>query len=184
MKNAKAIVGSLAACGLFLGCSDYNNGDQISTAQNESRESPNFGSATDVTPSNGRTVTTNDLNAADNGIGGAPQRASGNFQSQPLPGQSSDVELAKQIKVALTTGSMGTTGAIAEDQLTRIDVQVRDGVAFLSGPVASEQEKRTIEKQVAGMKGVKGVRSKLTVGSRQVEDKALEPLVPRTTGNE
>ena len=79
---------------------------------------------------------------------------------------------------------MGTTGAIAEDQLTKIDVQVANGIVTLSGPVASEQEKRTIEKQVAGMKGVKGVRNNLVPGGRNVSDKTFEPLVPRAPGNQ
>ena len=183
MKNAIRALGAVM-CGIFVGCSDYNTGEQISAAKNESRESPNFGSATDVSPADGKAVDTNNLNVADNGIGGAPQRATGNYQSQTLPGQGSDQELAKQIKVALTTGSMGTTGAIAEDQLTKINVQVENGVVTLSGPVASAKEKQTIEKQVAGMKGVKGVRNNLNPGARNVSDKSFEPLVPRAPGNE
>jgi hypothetical protein len=183
MKNMKVILGALA-CGMFTACSDYSSGKQISTAKNESLEAPNFGSATDVSPAHGRAVDTNSLNVADNGIGGAPQRETGNYQSQALPGQGSDKELAKQIKVALTTGSMGTTGAIAEDQLTKIDVQVQNGVVVLKGPVSSAQEKRAIERQVAGMKGVKSVRNELTVGGRSVQDKPMQPIVPRTPGNQ
>jgi hypothetical protein len=182
MKNAIRLLGAVMCC-FFVGCGDYNSGEQISSA-NESGKSPNFGSATDVVPSDGRTVNTNNLNVADNGIGGAPQRATGNYQSQALPGQGSDQELAKQIKVALTTGSVGTTGSIAEDQLTKIDVQVQNGVVTLSGPVASEKEKEIIEKQVAGLKGVKSVVNNLNPGGRNVSDKTLEPLVPRAPGNE
>ena len=183
MRNAIVLLGAVM-CGVFVGCGDYNNGEQVSAAKNESGESRNFGSATDISPSDGKTVDTNNLNVADNGIGGAPQRASGNYQSQTLPGQGSDQELAKQIKVAITTGSMGTTGSIAEDQLTKIDVQVANGVVTLSGPVAGEQEKRTIEKQIAGIRGVKGVVNNLTPGARRLNDKAFEPLVPRSKGNE
>lgn len=180
MKNAIQLLGAIM-CGFIVGCSD---GENVSAAKNESRESPNFGSATDVVPADGRTVNTNNLNVADNGIGGAPQRATGNYQSQALPGQGSDQELAKQIKVALTTGSVGTTGSIAEDQLTKIDVEVQSGVVTLSGPVASEKEKQTIQKQVAGMKGVKSVVNNLNPGERHVSDKTFEPLVPRAPGNE
>jgi hypothetical protein len=178
-KNAKVIVGALV-CGIFVGCGDSSNGGRVA----KGTESPTFGSATDVSPSDGRSVDTNALNTADNGMGGTPQRVSGQEQSKPLAAQGLDQELAKQIKVALTTGSMGTTGAIAEDQLTKIDVRVHNGVVALSGPVSSEAEKRTIEKQVAGMKGVRSVRNMLTVGGRNVEDKAIEPLVPRTPGNQ
>jgi osmotically-inducible protein OsmY len=183
MKNAKLILSS-CACGLLVACGDYSSGDQISTAGNESGEAPNFGSATDVVPSDGLTTSTNNLNVADNGIGGPLQRQSGSFQSQSLPGQSSDEELAKQIRVALTTGSLGTTGSIAEDQLTKIQVRAQGGVVVLSGPVSSEAEKRTIEKQVAGMKGVKAVRNALTVGGRNVDDKPMDPIIPRTPGNQ
>ena len=182
MKNRNFIVAAVA-CSIFLGCSDYNGGDQNSSAKNESGEAPTFGSATDIVPADGRTADTNTLNLADNGMGVPPQRQTGNYQNQPLPGQTSDEELAKQIKVALTTGSVGTTGAIAEDQLTKIDVRVRNGAVVLSGPVASEQEKRIIEKQVAGMKGVRSVRNMLTVGGRSVQDN-VQPRVPRTPGNE
>ena len=182
MKNVKLVLPAVA-CSILVACGDYSGGEQISAAKKENKEAPNYGSATDVTPVDGRSVDTNAVNVADNGIGGAPQRQSGNFQRQPLPGQTSDEELAKQIKVALTTGSMGTTGAIAEDQLTKIDVRVQNGVVALSGPVANEQEKRTIEKQVAGMKGVRSVRNMLTVGGRSVQDN-IQPLVPRTPGNQ
>lgn len=172
------------ACSLLVACSDYSSGNQTSTAGNKSGEAPNSGSATDIIPSDGTGVSTNNLNVADNGIGGVPQRQSGNYQSQSLPGQGSDEELTKQVKVALTTGSVGTTGVIAENQLTKIDVRVRDGVVVLSGGVSSEEEKKTIEKQVAGMKGVKAVRNALEVGGRSVEDKPIDPLVPRTPGNQ
>jgi hypothetical protein len=184
MKNSKRTVAfSLLACSMFIGCGDYAGGEQASAQRSESTESPNFGSATDVSPADGRSVDTNNLNLVDSGIGGALQRESGNFQSQPAPGQTSDQELAKQIKVALTTGSMGTTGAIAEDQLTKIDVKVRNGLVVLTGPVASDEEKRTIERQIAGMKGVKSVRNMLTVGGRTLQDN-IQPLVPRAPGNQ
>jgi hypothetical protein len=172
-----------STCGLLVACSDYSSGKQTSVAKNESGEAPNFGSATDIVPKDGSGVSTNNLNAVDNGIGGPMQRQSGNFQSQSMPGQSSDQELAKQIRIALTTGSMGTTGAIAEDQLTKIQVQSENGNVTLSGAVSSEKEKRTVEKQVAGMKGVKSVNNQLTVNSGHRRN-AIDSPVPRTSGNQ
>ena len=136
MMNAKTFLAA-GASAFLIACGNSNTGDQISAAQNESSEPPNFGSATDVVRSDGSQVNTNQLNDADNGIGGPAQRASGNYQSQTIPGQASDRELAKHIKIALTTGSVGTTGAIAENQLTKIDVQVQNGAVTLSGSVAS-----------------------------------------------
>jgi osmotically-inducible protein OsmY len=54
----------------------------------------------------------------------------------------------------------------------------------LRGPAASEQEKQNIEKQVSGMKGVRGVHNQLTAGGRNVTDKPIDPLVPRGPGNQ
>ena len=171
-------------CGLLVGCSDYSSGKQISAAKNESVESPNFGSATDIISSNGTQVITNHLNAADNGIGGPMNRESGNYRSQSMPGQSSDDELSKQIRVSLTTGSLGTTGVIAENQLTKIQVEAKNGNITLSGPVSSEGERRTIEKQVSGMKGVKSVSNNLTVQPGANSRNPVQSPVPRTPGNE
>lgn len=169
--NLKRIL-CAGACALLVACGD--------------REARNYpaGSATDVVRSDGTEVSTNNLNKADIGIGGVPQRQSGNFETQEQGALVNDEELAKQVKVALTTGSAGTTGVIAENQLTKIDVQARDGVVTLSGPVSSESEKRTIGNQVAGMRGVKSVQNQLTVGGRTVVDKPIEPIVPRTPGNQ
>ncbi len=182
MMNAKTFLAA-TACSLLVACSNSNN-DQISSAQNESGESPNFGSATDVVRSDGTQANTNQLNDADNGIGGPSQRASGNYQSQSMPGQASDRELAKQIKIALTTGSVGTTGVIAENQLTKIDVQVQNGTVTLTGSVASEQEKQTIQKQVAGMKGVQSVNNQLTVQPGSSAQNSTGSPFPRTPGNQ
>jgi hypothetical protein len=182
MKNAKALIAACAAAAALVGCGDYARGKQISSSRNESKESPNFGSATDISK-NGE-MPSNSMNSADIGLGGPVQRQTGNYQNQPLPGQASDKELAKKIKVALTTGSMGTTGTIAENQLTKIDVQVHDGNVTLAGPVSSENEKKDIGKQVSSFKGVKSVQNNLTVGGRNVGEKPLEPLVPRAPGNQ
>ena len=183
MKNVRL---TLASCALatFVGCSDYSGGEQISAEQQENREEPNFGSATDIAVGNGDQRSTNELNAADIGVGGPQQGEAGNYQSQPLQGQNSDGELEKKIKVALTTGSMGTTGVIAEDELTKIDVQVQDGVVTLSGPVASEAEKKSIEDRVNGFKGVRQVQNNLTITGRGLSDEITEPFVPRGPGTE
>jgi osmotically-inducible protein OsmY len=126
----------------------------------------------------------NAFNKADIGLGGPVQREAGNYQQQPVPAEHSDEELAKQIKVALTTGSTGTTGTIAANQLTSIDVKVQDGNVTLAGPVTSDAEKTSIGKQVAGFKGVKSVQNNLTVGGSNRDQKPLAPLVPRGPGNQ
>jgi osmotically-inducible protein OsmY len=182
--SALLSISALCASALLAACSDSTTGDQISSAKNESSESPNFGSATDVVRNDGAQVNTNQLNVADNGIGGPAQRASGNYQSQSMPGQAADQELAKQIKIALTTGSVGTTGVIAEDQLTKIDVQVQNGAVTLSGAVASQQEKQTIQKQVSGMKGVQSVNNQLTVQPGTGAQNSTGSPFPRTPGNQ
>ncbi|HVK59076.1 MAG TPA: BON domain-containing protein [Candidatus Kapabacteria bacterium] len=178
--NTKSLGAAVCAGVLLAGCGDYAGGEQVSAARNESAESPNYGSATDIVKSDGTEVNTNNLNVADNGIGGPMQRESGNYQAQPVSGQASDVELAKKIRIALTTGSMGTTGVIAENQLTKIQVQVQDGVATLSGPVGSEGEKQSLEKQVAGMKGVKSVNNQLTVIPGANSRNPIDARSPRT----
>jgi hypothetical protein len=181
MKNATTV---LIFSTLFaLSACSKNGGDKVASARK--KESAQFGSATDIIPGNNPSLPTNENNRADNGIGGPVNRESGNYKSTPAAApQNSDRELAKQIKVALTTGSLGTTGAIAENQLTKIDVQVQGGAVTLSGPVSSEKEKKTIEKQVSGFKGVTSVQNNLTVGARNVQDKPLESVIPRTPGNE
>jgi hypothetical protein len=178
MRDYRYVLGAIVVA-LGIGCGNNPGGKQ--SAGNESGEQPNFGSATDIVTDQRRS--TNDVNSADVGLGGPVQRASGNYQSQPMAGQASDEELAKKVKVALTTGSMGTTGVIAENQLTAIDVSVQNGVVTLRGPAASEQEKETIGKQVSGMKGVSSVRNELTIGGRAPQA-PTEPLVPRGPGNQ
>ena len=182
--NKAVLLGSTLACGILLGCSDSSSGDKISAAKNESGEQQNFGSATDIVKSDGTQVNTNNLNVADNGIGGPMQRQSGNYQSQEIPGQSSDQELAKQIRIALTTGSLGTTGVIAENQLTKIQVQAQNGAVTLSGAVSSEGEKQSVEKQVSGMKGVTSVNNQLTVQPGANAKNPIDSSFPRTPGNE
>ena len=162
----------------LIGCTQYDNGEPALTAGAENEEKPRSGSSTDIMGQDGVTPT-NPANRADIGLGGPPQTAEGNFEQQPLPGQESDAEMAKQIRVALTTGSLGTTGAIAEDQLTRIQVSAENGVVTLTGPVRDEKEKQAIENLVSDLKGVRGVKNQLTIVG-QTEDVPLDPIVPRT----
>lgn len=178
----QSLFGKWAACGVLgfalAGCTQYDNEPLSSTAEEEENETTRFGSATDVIE-NGPTPT-NPADRADIGIGGPVAREAGNFESQPLPRQKSDEELAKQIRVALTTGSLGTTGALAENQLTRIQVSVENGVVTLTGPVTSEDEKKIIGQRVADLAGVREIRNQLTPGGRSVEDVPLNPIVPRS----
>lgn len=168
--------------GLALaGCTQYDSEEPAVTAGPETGEQPTFGSSTDIMDEDGVTPT-NIADRADIGLGGPPQEEYGNFEKQPLPGQESDAELAKQIRVALTTGSLGTTGAIAENQLTRIQVSAENGVVTLTGPVGSGQERQAIEDRVSGMKGVRGVRNQLVV-ARMGNNIPLNPRVPRNPDN-
>jgi hypothetical protein len=185
MKSATLCL-MVCSVALLVGCHDASQTDQASSATSGRDSTRKFGSATDISRKGSRKgeMPSNGLNKADNGLGGPVQREVGNYQQRPGEGQIPDEELAKQIKVALTTGSTGTTGAIAENQLTVIDVKVKDGNVTLTGPVTSESEKTTIGKQVAGFKGVRSVQNSLTVGASNRDQKPLQPLVPRGPGNE
>ena len=172
-----------AALGLSLvGCTQYDETEPAATAANTTGERPRHGSSTDIMGPDGQTPT-NLADRADIGIGGPPQHAVGNFERQPLPTQESDRELAKQIRVALTTGSVGTTGAIAENQLTKIQVSSENGVVTLTGPVRSQQEKQWVEQRVREITGVRDVRNQLEIVG-ETKDVPLDPLIPRTPGNQ
>lgn len=169
---------------LATACSRQDN-PQVSerAVGDEASSGQNLGSATDIT-TNTVGSEENLSNRSDNGVGGPVQREAGNFEKQPSPAEGPDRELANAIKVALSTGSTGTTGVIAEDQLTKIQVVAQNGVITLSGPVETEEEKRIIEKQVSGMEGVKSVVNNLQVAPGQRSNTPLQPLYPRTPGNE
>src|SRR4051812_17112101 len=140
------------------------------------RKEQQISSATDIIYPRTRKTDQNDANRMDNGQGGAPQREAGNY-STVRQTQMPDSELEKMVKVAITTGSTGTSGAIDASQLTKIDVKAENGVVTLGGPVGSEEEKQIIEKQVKGLKGVRQVVNNLqSNGAKKSED----PLVPRT----
>ena len=76
-----------------------------------------------------------------------------------------DEDLRQRVLVSLSTGSIGTQGILASDQLTDIKVAVTNRVVTLSGDVQSEKNKKTIEKRVAGLDGVKRVNNQLTVNT-------------------
>jgi hypothetical protein len=76
-----------------------------------------------------------------------------------------DEDLRQRVLVSLSTGSIGTQGILASDQLTDIKVAVTNRVVTLSGDVQSEKNKKMIEKRVAGLDGVKRVNNQLTVNT-------------------
>jgi osmotically-inducible protein OsmY len=176
----KQIVVFGAALTLLVGCS---KGPASRSQANAGRkDSQQLGSATDIMDSRTGKADRNEADRADDGLGGPAQRQSGNYKSVQQSAQMPDRELEKTVKVALTTGSTGTSGVIADNQLTQIEVKADNGVVTLAGPVKNEEDKRIIEKQVKGMKGVRSVINNLQVGSEKVSTEA--PLVPRSPGNE
>jgi hypothetical protein len=74
-----------------------------------------------------------------------------------------DADLRNRVLVALSTGSVGTQGILAKDQLTDIKVAVTNRTVTLRGDVISEKAKASIAKRVAGLDGVKGVNNQLIV---------------------
>jgi osmotically-inducible protein OsmY len=72
-----------------------------------------------------------------------------------------DTELQQRVRVAISTGSTGTSGRIAESQLLPIKVTATNGVVTLSGPIESSR-KETIVDIVRGLPGVKGVQDQLS----------------------
>lgn len=76
-----------------------------------------------------------------------------------------DEDLRQRVLVSLSTGSIGTQGILASDQLTDIKVAVTNRVVTLTGDVQSEKNKKTIAKRVAGLDGVKSVNNQLTVNA-------------------
>lgn len=74
-----------------------------------------------------------------------------------------DKDMQNRVLVALSTGSLGTQGVIATNQLTNIKVEVKDRVVTLRGDVTSEKNRQTIEKRVKGLDGVTRVVNELKV---------------------
>lgn len=77
-----------------------------------------------------------------------------------------DKDLQKRVTVALSSGSIGTQGVLAQDQLTDIKVTVTNRQVTLRGEVISEKNKETLGKRVAGLDGVKGVNNLLTINPK------------------
>lgn len=141
----------IGACALvLLADCGRNDIDTRASSQAPRHGQQQFGSAMDI--STNSQLPANPHNGADNGIGGPVQR---------------------------DTGSTGTTGAIAANQLSPIHVQVRDRNVTLTGPVRSDDEKATIAKQVEGMGGVRSVQNNLTVGGETREHTPPQALVPK-----
>jgi hypothetical protein len=163
-----AVVGLAAAC-------SQQNGSTVGQGE-ESREGQTYGSSTEIVTDTTRPR--DNLDRADSGVGGPVQREFGNFQQQPeREALTSDKELEKSVRVMLTTGSVGTTGVIAENMLTDIQVQSENGVVTLSGAVHAAGEKEIIEKQVRGMKGVKDVVNNLEVTTPHQDHRPLQPRI-------
>jgi hypothetical protein len=74
-----------------------------------------------------------------------------------------DQDVRQRVLVSLSTGSVGTQGVLASNQLTDIKVSVTNRVVTLQGEVVSDKNKEVIGKRVAGMDGVKSVNNQLTV---------------------
>jgi osmotically-inducible protein OsmY len=77
-----------------------------------------------------------------------------------------DEDLRQRALVALSTGSVGTQGVIASDQLTDIKVAVTNRIVTLDGDVVSEKNKEIIGKRIAGLDGVKSVENRLKVNPK------------------
>jgi len=93
-------------------------------------------------------------------------------------GESSvDEDIRKRVMVSLSTGSTGTQGILASEQLTDIKVSVTNRVVTLDGPVVSEGNKKTLGKRVAGLDGVKSVNNQLKVdpGSKPARSSLVQP---------
>jgi hyperosmotically inducible protein len=80
-----------------------------------------------------------------------------------------DHALVEQVKVAISTGSLGTTGVFSADQLTSIEVEANNGVVTLSGSVGSEKERDILIARVKGLQNVKEVVSRLTIDPSKAE---------------
>jgi hypothetical protein len=78
-----------------------------------------------------------------------------------------DKDIQQRVLVSLSTGTVGTQGILASNQLTDIKVTVTNRQVTLRGDVMSEKSKQTIGKRVAGLDGVKGVSNELTVNPRR-----------------
>jgi osmotically-inducible protein OsmY len=154
-------------------------------------------------PADGRTAATDAREAADNAAtpGSAPDtqarfnqegsrtmsRVSTNGAGQPASAEHGgasgvsidDQALAQQVRVAISTGTTGTTGVYSEDLLVKIGVTAANGVVTLTGQVGSASVKEAFANRASAVKGVRSVRNELQV----VEGAATpSPAVPNGRG--
>ncbi|HYE31659.1 MAG TPA: BON domain-containing protein [Methylomirabilota bacterium] len=112
---------------------------------------------------------------------GQQTEASGKAAGQQT-GNAEDDELARRVRVAISTGSTGTTGLIANTDLTPLQVEAKDGEVTIRGRVESQNEVQSIIKQVQGLQGVKGVKAELEVGP--VDEKPAQTTSVQGNANE
>ena len=101
---------------------------------------------------------------------------------KPVEARTADEALADRIKVAISTGTTGTTGVVPVESLAKeIHVTVLNGEVTLEGVVASEQEKNRIAGQVQAMEGVRTVNNQLKVAPPGTMDTDA-PALPKHGG--
>jgi hypothetical protein len=90
-----------------------------------------------------------------------------NAPGQPPPSaqEERDAALSQRIRVALSTGTTGTTGVYPSESLVNLDIHASNGVVTLRGSVDSEQARKNILGTVKSMEGVRGVNDELRVRS-------------------
>jgi hypothetical protein len=93
-------------------------------------------------------------------------KGAGTAPGSAVGANSVDNDLRNRILVTLSTGSIGTQGVIAKNQLTDIQVAVTNRQVTLRGDVISEKSKQAIGKRVAGLDGVKSVNNQLTINPK------------------
>lgn len=76
---------------------------------------------------------------------------------------SKDQALAERVRIALSTGSTGTTGRYTEDMLADIGVTASGGAITLSGEVGSEEAKQLMGSRAQSIEGVTSVNNQLRV---------------------
>ncbi|MDB6041437.1 MAG: hypothetical protein JWM99_5278 [Verrucomicrobiales bacterium] len=141
---------------VLVGCS---KSDRVGSDAPNKVEGNDFGKRTEIV--------SNDTQSAV-GVAPASQKSSGGNQIGG-PGDKdgtavvgTDIELQQRVRVAISTGSTGTSGRIAESQLSPIEVTAKDGVVTLRGPVEASR-RDTMVKVVRGLPGVKSINDNLTV---------------------
>jgi len=109
-------------------------------------------------PGNSRVVTNS---AGQRGI--SAQELERPNQPDTTAGNTSDDSLAQKVRVALSTGTTGTTGVYSEDLLLGIRVTASNGVVTLSGDVGNQSSRNDLATRAAAIQGVTGVRNELRV---------------------